>query len=154
MTQRFFSLLMAAALLLTMTACSASGAARTLDQAEDSIENKLDAAGDKVEDAVRKAVTPAPAATPTFPAAAPTEPAPAPTEAPAQTITREDAQKIALDHLGFTADQVERLRTEYEIDDGIPQYDVEFFSGDWEYEFEIHAETGKILSFDKDHKYD
>ena len=63
-------------------------------------------------------------------------------------------KKIALDYLGLTADQVQRLRTGYEIDDGIPQYDVEFLEGDWEYEFEIHAETGKILSFDKDHKYD
>ena len=44
MTHRFFSLLMAAALRRTMTACSASGAARTLDRAEDSIEQKLDAA--------------------------------------------------------------------------------------------------------------
>jgi hypothetical protein len=31
---------------------------------------------------------------------------------------------------------------------------VEFYHGDWEYEFEIHGETGKILSYDKDHKYD
>ena len=146
MTQKVLTLFLSLALLLTMTACSASGAARTLDRAEDSIEQKLDAAKDNVEDAVRRAVTPAPAATPTFPAAVPTETAPA--------ITREEARKIALDHLGFTADQVEHLRTEYEIDDGIPQYDVEFHQGDWEYEFEISAETGKILSFDKDHKYD
>ena len=146
MTQKVLTLFLSLALLLTMTACSASGAARTLDRVEDSIEQKLDAAEDKVEDAVRKAVPPAPAATPTFPAAVPTETAPA--------ITREEARKIALDHLGFTADQVEHLRTEYEIADGIPQYDVEFHQGDWEYEFEISAETGKILSFDKDHKYD
>lgn len=140
-------------LLLTMTGCSAAGAARALDRAEDKIEHKLDAAEDKVEDAVRKAVTPAPAATPTFPAAVPTETAAA-TASAVQAITKEDAQKIALDYLGLTADQVQRLRTGYEIDDGIPQYDVEFLEGDWEYEFEIHAETGKILSFDKDHKYD
>ena len=146
MTQKVLTLFLSLALLLTITACSASGAARTLDRVEDSIEQKLDAAEDKVEDAVRKAVTPAPAATPTFPAAVPTETAPA--------ITREEARKIALNHLGFTADQVEHLRTEYEIDDGIPQYDVEFHQGDWEYEFEISAETGKILSFDRDHKYD
>lgn len=146
MTQKVLTLFLSLALLLTMTACSASGAARTLDRVEDSIEQKLDAAEDKAEDAVRRAVTPAPAATPTFPAAVPTETAPA--------ITREEARKIALNHLGFTADQVEHLRTEYEIDDGIPQYDVEFHQGDWEYEFEISAETGKILSFDKDHKYD
>ena len=167
MKQTVLTLFLALALLLTMTACSAAGAEQSLDRAEDKIEHKLDAAEDKVEDVVRKAVTPAPAPTPTFPAAVPTEPAPTvpatvPTEAapivtepaPAQAITKEDAQKIALDYLGLTADQVTRLRTSYEIDDRIPQYDVEFLEGDWEYEFEIHAETGKILSFDKDHKYD
>ena len=148
MKQRLTAVLLIFALLLTMTGCSAAGAARTLDAAEDKIEHRLDAAEDKVEDAVRRAVTPAPAATPTVPATTPTEPA------AAQTITKEDAQKIALDYLGLTTDQVQRLRTEYEIDDGIPQYDVEFLEGDWEYEFEIGAETGKILSFDKDHKYD
>ena len=87
---------------------------------------------------------------------APTEPVrtePAATEN-AGMLTEAQAVRIALDHLGFTADQVTRLHTEFEVDDGIPQFDVEFHRGDWEYEFEIHAETGKILSFDKDHKYD
>lgn len=72
---------------------------------------------------------------------------------PGQTLTREQAAQIALDHAGFTADQVTRLNAEYEIDDGIPQFDIEFYQGDWEYEFEISAEDGRILSFDKDHKY-
>ena len=143
MKQRLTALLLMLTLLLTMTGCSAAGMARTLDRAGDQIEHKLDAVEDKVEMAVRNTVSPAPAP------AAPTEAAPA-----AQTITEEDARKIALDYLGLTADQVSRLRTGFEIDDGIPQYDVEFLEGDWEYEFEIHAETGKILSFDKDHKYD
>ena len=43
---------------------------------------------------------------------------------------------------------------ENEIDDGTGHYDVQFHAGDWEYEFEIHGETGKILSCDKDSKYD
>ena len=72
----------------------------------------------------------------------------------APMLTPEQAQQIALDYLGVAADQVTRLRTEYEIDDGIAQYDVQFFQGDWEYEFEISAEDGRILSYDKDHKYD
>ena len=148
MKQTILTLFLALALLLTMTACSAAGAARTLDRAEDKIEHRLDAAEDKVEDAVRKAVTPAPAATPTYPAPVPTETTAMAPDAQA------DARKIALDYLGLTTDQVTGLRTEYEVDDGVPQYDVEFFNGDWEYEFEIHAETGQILSFDKDHKYD
>lgn len=65
-------------------------------------------------------------------------------------ITAEEAQKIALDHAGFTADQVTRLHTEYEIDRGIPHYDVEFDEGRWEYDYEIDAATGEILSFEKD----
>ena len=167
------------ALLLTTAGCSTAHAVQKLDAAEDRIEDKLDAAEDKLEDSLRAAVTPAPAATQpapteepappapvetlpapaeTLPAAAETLPAPAETlpaaAADPQKLTREQAQKIALEHVGFTADQVTRLRTEYEIDDRIPQFDVEFHQGDWEYEFEIHAETGKILSYDKDHKYD
>ena len=70
--------------------------------------------------------------------------------APAGTLTKEEAEAIALEYAGLTADQVTRLWTEYEIDDRIPQYDIEFHAGDWEYEFEIHAETGAILSYDKD----
>ena len=89
-----------------------------------------------------------------------TEPAPArqiaiPTStAAADPITKEGARKIALDHLGLQANQVKRLRTEYEIDNGICLYDVQFVCGDWKYEFEIHAQSGQILSFDREHKYD
>jgi len=134
------------ALLLTMAGCSAANAVQKLDAVEDKVETKLDASEDKLEGSLRKAVSPAPSAAPTAPAVVPTE--------SRQELTKEEALQVALDHLGFTADQVTRLRTEYEIDDGIPQYDVEFHQGDWEYEFEIHAENGKIISYDKDHKYD
>ena len=69
-------------------------------------------------------------------------------------ITEERAKEIALEHAGFTADQVEQLRVEYEVDDRVPQYDVEFYVDQWEYEYEIHAESGDIISFDKDNKHD
>lgn len=83
------------------------------------------------------------------PKAAPAAEVPLP--APAEpAIAREEAEKIALDHAGFAADQVKRLRTEYEIDRGIPHYDVEFDEGRWEYDYEIDAATGEILSFEKD----
>lgn len=65
-------------------------------------------------------------------------------------ISPEEAQKIALDHAGFTADQVTRLHTEYDVDHGVPHYDVEFDEGRFEYDYEIHAETGEILQFEKD----
>ena len=120
------------ALLLTMTGCAAL---RKLEAAEEKVEAKLEAAEDKVEDTLRGTVSPAP-------------------NGAAQTLTAEQAQQIALDQAGFTADQVTRLRTEYEFDDGSPQFTVEFEQGDWEYEFDIHAETGSILSYDKDSRFD
>lgn len=146
MKKQLTAVLLIFALLLTMDGCSAANAVQKLDAVEDKVETKLDAAEDKLEDSLRKAVSPAPDAAPTAPAVVPTE--------SRQELTKEEALQVALDHLGFTAEQVTRVRTEYEIDDGIPQYDVEFHQGDWEYEFEIHAENGKIISYDKDHKYD
>lgn len=143
MYHRLFTIFLILVLALMMTACSAAGTARALDAAEDKIETKLDAAEDKLEDTLEKAMTPA--------ATASAKPE---STQNSQPLTQEDAERIALDHLGFTADQVTRMHTEYEIDDDIPQFDVEFHEGDWEYEFEIQAEDGRILSFDKDHKYD
>ena len=68
----------------------------------------------------------------------------------AEVITKEQAENIALEYAGLTREQVSGLRTEFEIDDGISQYNIEFRQDGWEYEFEIHEKTGKILSYDKD----
>lgn len=82
-----------------------------------------------------------------------------PTETPTATasgrhknpaLSLEEAQSIALKHAGFTSGQVTALHTEYEIEHGIPLYDVEFHHGSWEYDYEIHADTGEILSYSKD----
>ena len=76
---------------------------------------------------------------------------PIPTIEQNQMLSKEQAQKIALEYLGLTAEQVTRMRAEFDIDDGIPQFDVEFRQGKWEFEFEIHAENGNILSYEKDY---
>lgn len=144
MKKQFAVIMLVLVLLLAATGCAAANAIQRLDTAEDRVEAKLDAAEDKLEGSMRKAVADAPAAA---------ETAPAVTGSPV-LLTKEQAQQIALDYLGLAADQVTRLRSEQEIDDGVPQFDVEFHQGDWEYEFEIHAEDGRILSYDKDHKYD
>ena len=77
---------------------------------------------------------------------------PVETTVPAQAdwLTRQQAAGLALKHAGFTADQVQRLHTELERDERIPHYDVEVRVDRWEYSYEIHAETGKILEYDKD----
>ena len=64
-------------------------------------------------------------------------------------ITAEQAQKIALEHAGVQADQVTRLRTDLDKDH-TRHYDVEFHWGGYEYDYEIDAATGEILSQEKD----
>ena len=119
-------------ILCLLTACSVRETVRTLDAADEAVEQKMDAAEDAVENAIRDAVKPASA------------------QVPEGSLSPEEARDIALAQVGFTADQVDRLRVEFEYDDRVPQYDVSFREGRWEYEFEIHAETGEILSWEKD----
>lgn len=123
------------AIIVFLNACAPVEAAHKMEQFEDKVEQKLEEAQNvKV---------------PTK-ASAPTESTvPAPTAAPGM-LTAEDAKAIAVEHAGLTGQQIFRLHAKYEIDDRIPQYDVEFYHNGVEYDYEIHAETGKILSFDKD----
>ncbi len=80
--------------------------------------------------------------------AKPAEKSPQPTTA--DRITREQAQEIALKHAGLSKSQVSRLEVEFDYDDGRPEYSVEFRHNGWEYDYEIHAQTGRILSWDKE----
>ena len=41
-----------------------------------------------------------------------------------------------------------------DYDDSVRIYDVEFYAGDYEYEFEINARTGAIYDYDKDYRWD
>lgn len=118
-----------------LAGCSVRETVRTLDAAEEAVERQLDQAEDGMEKNIRDAAKPA-----QTPAAV----------LPENVISTEEAQEIALKQAGFTANQVSLLRVEFDYDDGIAQYDVSFREGQWEYEFEIHAETGEILSWEKD----
>lgn len=68
----------------------------------------------------------------------------------ATLLTAEEAKTIALEDAGFTADQVTGLRAEFDREIGRPEWEVDFHQGGYEYDYTIHAETGKILEFDKD----
>ena len=65
-------------------------------------------------------------------------------------LTRDEAERIALEKAGLNRGQVSRLRTEYEWDDGRHKYEVEFRQGPLEYHFEIDAQTGEILSWERE----
>ena len=97
------------------------------------------------------APTPAVPAQPT-PAAGTAAPTPAVPAQPAPAgITGERAQEIALAHAGLTASQVTFVRSRLDYERGRQCYEVEFYTaGFTEYDYEIDASTGEILSYDFD----
>lgn len=42
------------------------------------------------------------------------------------------------------------VKAEFDMDDGVPVYEVKLIMGNYEYEFKIHAKTGAILEQEKD----
>ena len=81
---------------------------------------------------------------------APEDAAPAPADA---EFTDEDAKQTALEDAGFSEDEVTMKECHLDVDDGIEQFEVSFIGPDGkEYEYEISAADGQILS--KDAEYD
>ena len=66
------------------------------------------------------------------------------------TITVEQAKSAALTHAGVDAADAVFLKAQPEWDDGQARYEVEFYAGNVEYDYEIDAVTGAVLSFDRD----
>lgn len=131
---------------------------------DDSIwENIADAIEDIDEDARKNAVSTSAAvenstAAATTPQPAPTQPAA--TVAPATTAAQsnntvgdigiEKAKEIAMSHAGVSAGSVSFVKAKIDTEDGVKVYDIEFYSGNVEYDYEINAATGAIMSFDQD----
>lgn len=72
-------------------------------------------------------------------------------------ITLERAKQIALEHAGVSASQATFVRAHLDYDDGRWEYEVEFIvssgSGYTEYDYDIDAASGRILSYDRDAEY-
>ena len=68
----------------------------------------------------------------------------APSEA-AQNIGHAKAKSIALNHAGVSENQAYDMEIELDDEDGKLVYEIEFKSGNMEYDYEINAATGAIL---------
>lgn len=84
-------------------------------------------------------------------AAAPS--APTAPSAPAQSskseyIGLDKARSIALQRAGVSAADVRWEESDFDWDDGIPVYELEFRAGGCEYGCEVHALTGTVLDYD------
>lgn len=66
------------------------------------------------------------------------------------TITEADAKQIALDHAGVSESETERMRVKLDRDDGVQEYEVNFYVGNREYDYDINAATGEIRSYDSE----
>ena len=65
-------------------------------------------------------------------------------------ITMKEAKQIALKSIGLTENDGRWKKAKLDKDDGRFLYELEFISGKTEHEFEIDANSGEILEYDKE----
>lgn len=84
--------------------------------------------------------------------ALPTVAAPVPVvqAAPAAVATEAEAKAVALAQAGVSEGDIKRYRAKFEIDDGVPQWEIEFRAGEYEYEATVNAVTRTIIDFERD----
>lgn len=84
--------------------------------------------------------------------ALPTVAAPVPVvqAAPAAPATEAEAKAVVLAQAGVSEADIKRYRAKFEIDDGIPQWEIEFRAGEYEYEATVNAVTRTIIDFERD----
>ena len=68
----------------------------------------------------------------------------------AQDIGYAKAKSIALNHAGVSENEAYDMDIELDDEDGILVYEVEFKSGNMEYDYEINAATGAILKYESE----
>lgn len=67
------------------------------------------------------------------------------------TLTKDEALAKALEHANLRRDQVDYIKkVELDYEHGRKVYEVSFYKGGYEYEYDIDAESGKVLKFEKD----
>ncbi|HIZ93523.1 MAG TPA: PepSY domain-containing protein [Candidatus Flavonifractor avicola] len=68
-----------------------------------------------------------------------------------QSIGRDAARDAALNHAGVSLNDAYELEVEEDFDERTPFYKVEFKAGGMEYEYEIDAQSGAILTYEADY---
>lgn len=72
----------------------------------------------------------------------------------ADQISEKEAKAIVLKHAGMKEKDVEFTKFKKDKDDGVWQYEIEFVSGDKEYEYDVRMSDGKILEYNVESAYD
>lgn len=74
--------------------------------------------------------------------------------APITETSLKKAKEIALSKAGLSEKDGQWEKTKRDTEDGRAVYELEFISGDMEYEFEIDAENGNVIEYQKESVYD
>ena len=72
------------------------------------------------------------------------------TSLPQAKISADEAKEIALAHASVAASEAAYIKVDTDYDDGRLIYEVEFVVKSIEYEYEIDADSGNILDFDRE----
>ena len=156
MKKRYVSLALCTALAaLVMTGCSANAASADTASAARPV---APAASEPAAQSTAPAASATPEATAVAPVAAPatqTTAGIAGSSAPdSGYLTEEEAKAVALDHAGLAETDLQWINARLEYEKGRAEYDVEFVrttdTGAEEYDYELDATTGEILSYDYD----
>lgn len=67
-------------------------------------------------------------------------------------LTPEAAQEAAFKHAGVKASDVRMKKCKLDREHGKMVYEVEFYVGNMEYEYDIDANSGAVLKFEKEYK--
>ena len=65
-------------------------------------------------------------------------------------ITAEEARSAALTHAGVSESSVAQMEIEFDSEDGLMVYEVEFYAGGTEYDYDINARTGEVVNFSRE----
>lgn len=68
-----------------------------------------------------------------------------------ETVSVEDAKNTAVNDAGILYADAKFVKAKMDYEDGIKVYDIEFYAGNIEYEYEINAVTGEIRAMDKEY---
>ena len=69
-------------------------------------------------------------------------------EAASRKISKSKAKSIATKHAGFKKSKVKFTKAKYDKEDN--EYEIKFVKGNYKYEYDINAKTGKIKDWEKE----
>jgi uncharacterized membrane protein YkoI len=68
------------------------------------------------------------------------------------TLTQDEALARALQHANLRRDQLDFVKhVELDYEHGRRVYEIKFYQGGMEYEYDVDAENGAILKFERDY---